>query len=96
MNVKQITIAIDYDGTYTADPLLWLDFIQKALDKGHKVVCVTMRWEGESDSMDPRLKNLVPVVFTARQAKHPYVKKQGIDVHIWIDDCPHFVYEDSM
>jgi len=91
-----ITIAIDYDGTYTADPLLWLDFIQKALDKGHKVVCVTMRLEMEGDSVDPRLKALIPIMYTERRAKKKFARMHGLEPNIWIEDVPEWIFEDSL
>lgn len=40
-------IALDYDGTYTADPVFWETFIVSARVHGHTVVCITMRHEHE-------------------------------------------------
>lgn len=85
-----ITVSLDYDGTFTLAPDMWINFIKNA-PPHVKIYCITMRWEGEADSMDPRLKDLVPIIFTARQAKREYAKAQGIDVDIWIDDCPEFI-----
>ena len=34
---KKMNISIDYDDTYTKDPLMWNWFAQQALDRGHKV-----------------------------------------------------------
>lgn len=89
-----VTISLDYDNTYTAAPEMWLDFIKNA-PPHVKIYCVTMRWEGEADSMDPRLKAAVPVIFTARQAKRPYCEAQGIKIDIWIDDMPDWIIGDS-
>lgn len=89
-------IALDYDGTYTADPELWLEFIKRAHERGHKVYCITMRWEGESGSMDPRLTSAVEVIFTARQAKKSYARKMGIEPNIWIEDVPEWLFEDAL
>lgn len=36
-------IALDYDGTYTADPALWDQFILLAIKNNHYVVCCTLR-----------------------------------------------------
>ena len=42
------TIGLDYDGTYTVDPDLWLRFVRQAKDRGHEVICVTMRYPEET------------------------------------------------
>jgi stalled ribosome rescue protein Dom34 len=90
------TIALDYDGTYTTMPEIWLDFIQKVLDKGHKVVVVTMRREEEGDNIDPRLKALVPIMYTSRKAKIKYARMNGLTPNIWIEDQPHWLHEDAI
>jgi len=78
-------IALDYDKTYTADPMLWDDFVQLAQTRGHKVKIVTMRRPDEAVSNVP-----VDVVYTSRKAKASIVKAD-----IWIDDSPNWIYQDS-
>lgn len=91
------TFSLDYDGTFTADPELWLEFVKRAHERGHKVVVVTMRHlhETEDNSFDPRLKALVTVFPTGRKAKKAHMRKQGVHIDIWIDDNPDWLYEDS-
>lgn len=84
-------IAIDYDDTYTKDPMLWLEFIDSALNRGHKVVIATMRATYQKDTMDPVLLDKVPVYFTNCKAKKPVLEAQGIKPDIWIDDNPQYV-----
>lgn len=86
-----MTIAIDYDGTYTADPILWNSFIEIAVLRGHRVFCVTCRPQPE----DWREHDLVlmPVpksrhVFTDRAAKRWYCENLGLSIDVWIDDMP--------
>jgi hypothetical protein len=79
-------IALDYDKTYTAAPCLWDRFIADAIDSGHSVVIVTMRYPTEEI---PDVG--IPVVYTSRSAKSKVVKAD-----IWIDDSPHWIYEDSL
>jgi hypothetical protein len=79
-------IALDYDKTYTADPVLWDDFIQSAQDRGHTVKIVTMRRPDEIVNDVP-----IEIVYTSRKAKASYVKAD-----IWIDDSPQWVYQDSL
>lgn len=91
------TIALDYDGTYTADPELWLEFIKKAHERGHKIVCVTMRHPQEIHEalFDPRLKELVTVFPTGREAKKKHMRMKGVQIDIWIDDNPEWIFEGS-
>lgn len=89
-------IALDYDNTYTHDPLLWLAFIHTLRHRNHDVVVVTMRFESEGHDMDPRLTEQCNVIFTGRRAKHPFCAQLGVRPHVWIDDSPHFVHMDAL
>lgn len=88
-------LALDYDGTYTKDPAMWLSAIQVFRAAGHEVFCCTMRTPEEVLSMDPALRSLVMVVPTSREAKGPFVKALGIPVDIWIDDSPMLILQNS-
>ena len=79
-------IALDYDKTYTADSALWDNFVQLAQNRGHVVKIVTMRTPSE-----PVINPPVEVVYTSRKAKSAVVSAD-----IWIDDSPHWVYQDSL
>ena len=82
-------IAIDYDNTYTEEPIMWLSIIGLMQAYGHYVICVTFRHEHECDDIDPRLRNKVnEFIATGRRAKFDYLKKNDIDIDIWIDDDP--------
>lgn len=89
-----VTFALDYDGTYTADPELWLDFIVNAKKNGHRVIVVTMRTIEEGKSIDDRLQNECQVFCTSRKAKKKFMRMQGIEPNIWIDDNPDWLFED--
>ena len=79
-------LAIDYDKTYTADPVLWDQFIQIAITRGHDIKIVTMRRPDEM-IIDPPAE----VIYTSRAAKLSFC-----DADIWIDDSPHWIYQDSL
>jgi hypothetical protein len=79
-------IALDYDKTYTADPALWDNFVDLAQSRGHTVKIVTMRRPDETIDTD-----VVDVVYTSRKAKSSVIRAD-----IWIDDSPHWVYQDSV
>jgi len=76
-------IALDYGKTYTSDPFLWEKFIACAKERGHEVVCVTMRAEKHGAGGIS-----VEVIYTDGEKKLPYMTRLGRKVDIWIDDWP--------
>lgn len=88
-------IALDYDGTYTADPAFWDRFLKVAKEAGHEVVCATMRHEHEGAEVIGSLPGL-KVVFTGRQAKRAFLAERGIFPSIWVDDNPAWIYQDAL
>lgn len=89
MATDQLTISLDYDHTFTADPDLWRQFISDAQRRGHTVVCVTGRREPPDFSRDPRMPDSVPIVCVGPDAlKRDAAAKAGHPINIWIDDMP--------
>lgn len=92
-------IALDYDGTYTADPELWDEFIARARSRDHQVIIATMRIKGfEDEIVEAQLADKVDeIIYTDRKAKKAAVRHQyGRDPDIWIDDNPDWLYEDAL
>ena len=91
--LKPLTIAIDFDDTYTADPELWTSFMNQAESRGHKVICVTARYFTLENKEE--LKATLPpktlIYFTSMGSKMDYMASQGVKVDIWIDDSPRVV-----
>ena len=83
-----LTIAIDYDATFTADPLLWRQFISDAQRRGHVVICVTARRTPPDFDREPRLPESVRVICAGDEFKRDAAAKAGHAVNIWIDDMP--------
>ncbi len=85
-------IALDYDKTYTADKYLWAIFISAARKLGHEVICLTMRYPKEAieDMGD------IKIYYTERKAKLVWAKTNNIDVDIWIDDRPAWLFDDAI
>lgn len=77
------TIAIDYDHTWSADPILWGMFANTAIQRGHTVLIATYR--AESHQLPPVP---VPVHYTAGKAKKAFLAARGITVDIFVDDNP--------
>jgi hypothetical protein len=82
-------IALDHDGTYTADPLMWDALIFAALNRGHQVVCVTMRYPHEQVALP------CEVIYTSRKAKAAHMATLGLAPDVWIDDKPQWIFQDS-
>ena len=88
-----MNISVDFDDTYTRDPMMWERFIELAQECGHTVYCVTARpptpinqWEvygtiGKSIGKDN-------CYFTDCRAKAKFMSDQGIHIDVWIDDLP--------
>ncbi len=94
---QQKLIAIDYDGTITADVEMWIEIIKIIIAHGHEVVIATMRTQEEKKTMDDRIVDLVPwIVPTSRKAKLPFLKAFGIEPDIWIDDQPTWLFADAL
>jgi hypothetical protein len=91
-----MNISLDYDNTFTRDPVFWLNTVNYARLRGHKVYCVTMRSPEEGAQVFHDLTGKVDgICFTNRRAKKDYMFELGISIDVWIDDMPFFVYQDA-
>jgi hypothetical protein len=91
-----VNIGLDYDNTYTRDPECWNQIIDTFEQSGHNVYVVTMRTPEEGQPVREALSSRVEgIFFTSRKAKKPYMFERGIDISVWIDDCPFFVENDA-
>lgn len=92
MSQKRSVISLDYDNTFTRDMALWTQFVRAAEMQGHEVICVTMRHDNDGE----RIPDMpCRVVYTGRKAKLPFLKALDIKVDIWIDDSPHWIFQDG-
>ena len=88
-----MTIAIDFDDTFTADPVLWSAFIKSAKARGHKPMCVTGRRNSE-ENIDlinaefDRWDCQMPVFFCNLSSKVDTMERHGVKIDVWIDDAP--------
>jgi len=97
MEIKEtLLISLDYDDTFTANPIFWKKFIDLAIEEGHRIVIATMRHEHEGRNLEILLADHVEkIIYTGRKAKKPFLKKLGIEPDIWVDDMPEFLVEDA-
>ena len=83
-------IALDFDGTFTADPKFWLFFARDAVVHNHQVITVTHR--RKTFENEQTMRNLGvnwPIVFAYDQPKKMAAIEAGYAVDVWIDDNPH-------
>lgn len=85
-------IALDYDGTYTADSELWDSFIENAEKNRHEVWIVTMRYDEKKERLGGRVNR---IIYTERRAKKKFCEENGIHFGIWIDDTPERLFRDG-
>lgn len=93
---KQV-IAVDFDNTYTADPMLWDAFIKNALSRGHTVYCVSARSEKEMTKPRKTIGLLIGeknCIGTCFKPKKEFMRSLNIYVNIWIDDSPEMIVDD--
>jgi DNA-binding LacI/PurR family transcriptional regulator len=82
-------IALDFDGTFTADPQLWRRFCAYARNAGHEVRIVSMRCEQGREEIEQMAGPWVDgIICTATKPKRRFAHALGSDPHVWIDDCP--------
>lgn len=87
---RAMTFGIDYDGVWNATPELWRAIVGLMLDAGHEVILVTARKGLSVGAMGVHgsIDGLIPILFTAGDAKAPAAKRAGYSIDVWIDDNP--------
>ena len=87
MNRK--VIAIDYDDTISLDVDVWRQIISLLSSLGFSVYVVTYRESTKFDDMAMDIDGVIDYLFTNNTAKKKYCSEiVGIEVDVWIDDCP--------
>lgn len=77
------TVCIDHDGTYTTDPVAWGKCIDVLKAAGFDVICISSRFPN-----CPLPPLPVPVHYACGEHKWEFAHRHGLNVDIWIDDCP--------
>lgn len=88
-------IALDYDETYTRDPVFWNCLIHDAIERGHEVYCVTLRSERQMDEVYETVGYIIGhdhcIPCNAESKRDTMWNKHGLIVDVWIDDSPEFI-----
>ena len=89
-----MNLALDYDNTYTRDPIFWNLVINHAQNRGHKVYCITSRSPKDSAEVYDDLAKLIgkdACMFTNMSAKKTFAFRNNVSIDVWIDDAPFFI-----
>ena len=85
------TIAIDYDGTWTADPEAFTAIATMLRRRGHRVLLVTARVTGHAEVEREAGPHVDRVLFSGAAFKRDHCASAGEAVDIWVDDNPEMV-----
>lgn len=89
-----MNIGLDFDDTYTRDPVAWNEFIRYFTSRGHTIYCTTFRFPEQSQQVYDSIGQVIGhdnCYFTSYTAKRKYMQSKGIMIDVWIDDMPIFI-----
>lgn len=90
-----MVVAIDYDMTISRAPNEWARILMMMQTMNWDLYIVTGRLKTYNPEELYWLKDVVKEVhFTECASKMRYMREQGIEVDIWIDDCPESITYD--
>ena len=93
---RALTISMDFDRTFAADPQLWGEFARKAVEDGNTVVMISRRPEADREevisSLGEYAESFSQVLLVGGDTmKGDAAQAAGIEVDVWVDDSPQFI-----
>ena len=94
---RAMTISVDFDRTFAADPDLWGEFARQSADAGNRVVMVSRRPDTPENQaeIDETLGDyreaFDAVLLVGERLKDEAAREAGVEVDVWVDDSPQFV-----
>ena len=90
---RAMTISMDFDRTFAADPQMWGEFARKAVADGNTVVMISRRPESDREevisSLGDYAESFSQVLLVGGDTlKANAAEAAGIDVDVWVDDSP--------
>jgi hypothetical protein len=92
-----MNISLDFDDTYTLDPVTWNAVVRLLLKAGHKVYLVTWRNGNEMAEVLSTIGTIIGYencIATSGYAKKEFIEQYGIKIDVWIDDNPLAIHHD--
>jgi len=95
---NHLNIAVDFDDTYTLNPVMWNEIIKILFKSNFNVYCVTARPDDHMKAVYEALDGVVPrdmIINTSLRCKRDHLRKHhNIHIHVWIDDTPDAIVSD--
>jgi HK97 family phage portal protein len=96
---RALTISIDFDRTFAADPALWGEFARKSVADGNTVVMISRRPEEDrqvvTDTLGEYADAFSQVLLVGGDTlKADAARAAGIDVDVWVDDSPQTITDE--
>jgi HK97 family phage portal protein len=96
---RALTISIDFDRTFAADPALWGEFARKSVADGNTVVMISRRPEEDrqvvTDTLGEYADAFSQVLLVGGDTlKADAAAAAGIDVDVWVDDSPQTITDE--
>jgi HK97 family phage portal protein len=93
---RGMTISIDFDRTFAADPQLWGEFARKSVSEGNTVVMISRRPEEDRQTVTETLGDYADafsqvLLVGGDTMKGDAAQAAGISVDVWVDDSPQFI-----
>lgn len=94
---RAMTVSIDFDRTFAAEPELWGEFAEDAAEAGNTVVMVSRRpdtpenQQAIREALGEYAAYFSKVLLVGDQMKDEAAKAAGVEVDVWVDDSPQFV-----
>jgi HK97 family phage portal protein len=90
---RAMTISIDFDRTFAADPALWGEFARKSVADGNTVVMISRRPEEDRATVMETLGEYADafsqvLLVGGDTLKADAAEAAGIKVDVWVDDAP--------
>lgn len=91
--MRAMTVSIDFDRTFAADPALWGEFARKAVADGNTVVMISRRPEEDRATVMETLGDYADafsqvLLVGGDTLKADAADAAGVSVDVWVDDSP--------
>jgi len=94
---RAMTISVDFDRTFAADPALWGEFARQSAAAGNRVVMVSRRPDTPenqaeiAETLGDYREAFDAVLLVGERLKDEAAREAGVEVDVWVDDSPQFV-----
>jgi HK97 family phage portal protein len=94
---RAMTVSIDFDRTFAADPVMWGEFARQSAATGNTVVMVSRRPDTPENqdeiaaTMGDYREAFAQVLLVGERLKDEAAREAGLAVDVWVDDSPQYI-----